>query len=201
MCGGLKERRTTRWYCAVCRPIAQRAAMDRYKVAEANRRKDPEYARRAALSTHNASRKKRYGITRDVFEYMYQRQGRGCAICGRPRSGKRHLCVDHDHKTGRVRGLLCARCNSFLGWLELHGDAAEKYLADAVKGGVLQLVLATGYSLDTPGDHAKSDRHGARVCRWCRAASSEKSGAGVRVPQHPIAGRGAPAGAGEGGGR
>lgn len=43
-----------------------------------------------------------------------------CGICGKePRSG---FVIDHDHKTGRVRGLLCQRCNSGLGSL---GDSIE----------------------------------------------------------------------------
>ena len=37
-----------------------------------------------------------------------------CAICGLPETDKR-FCVDHNHKTGVVRGLLCANCNKGLG--------------------------------------------------------------------------------------
>lgn len=52
-----------------------------------------------------------HGITMTVAEYesRLNEQGGGCAVCGR-----RHpkLRVDHCHKTGRVRGLLCARCNA-----------------------------------------------------------------------------------------
>jgi Recombination endonuclease VII len=52
---------------------------------------------------------------------MWKAQSGLCAICGEPErrstlySGPRHLCVDHDHKTGDVRGLLCGRCNTALG--------------------------------------------------------------------------------------
>ena len=44
-------------------------------------------------------------------------QGMACAICGRePKHGGRRLDIDHDHKTGQVRGLLCPKCNRMLGW-------------------------------------------------------------------------------------
>jgi Recombination endonuclease VII len=51
-----------------------------------------------------------YGISLDDYDNMLDDQGGRCAIClCRPRT--RPLAVDHDHVTGRVRGLLCSRCN------------------------------------------------------------------------------------------
>lgn len=61
------------------------------------------------------------GIYLTVMEYdeMFKVQGGCCKFCGRPQSAlKRRLCVDHDHDTGRIRGLLCRKCNTCLGWLE-----------------------------------------------------------------------------------
>lgn len=49
-----------------------------------------------------------YGITIDIWFMMLKAQGGTCAICHRK---GRKLFVDHDHKTGRVRGLLCYVCN------------------------------------------------------------------------------------------
>jgi hypothetical protein len=51
-----------------------------------------------------------YGITAEQYEQMLAGQGGVCAICGTPPKSKR-LHVDHDHKTGLVRGLLCWICN------------------------------------------------------------------------------------------
>lgn len=62
---------------------------------------------------------KRYGITIQVYNAILHSQNGCCAICGTTRclSGN-NLCVDHCHKTGRVRGLLCRKCNSGIGQLE-----------------------------------------------------------------------------------
>lgn len=50
------------------------------------------------------------------FNALAIKQGGVCAICHRPPTDrKRRLHVDHDHKTGRIRGLLCLHCNVMLG--------------------------------------------------------------------------------------
>jgi hypothetical protein len=59
--------------------------------------------------------KHRYGITEDDYQRMAEKQSQSCAICGRRTE---RLDVDHDHKTGKVRGLLCIRCNTTVGILE-----------------------------------------------------------------------------------
>ena len=58
-------------------------------------------------------RAKQLGVTDADYARMLEAQGGGCAICGTPPKSRR-LHVDHDHKTGNVRGLLCYRCNRAL---------------------------------------------------------------------------------------
>lgn len=54
--------------------------------------------------------RKEYGLTLAEYEAMADKQGGRCAICLRKPAARR-LAVDHNHKTGRIRGLLCTRCN------------------------------------------------------------------------------------------
>lgn len=60
---------------------------------------------------------KRQGITLTLLEYneMKQAQKSLCLICKKLESGKQQLNVDHCHKTGRIRGLICHKCNKGLG--------------------------------------------------------------------------------------
>lgn len=71
-------------------------------------------------------RKRGINFTVEEFEAMLEEQGGVCAICGR--DGERTLHVDHDHKTGKVRGLLCDNCNHGLGKL---GDDPDQLEAGA----------------------------------------------------------------------
>lgn len=76
---------------------------------------------------------KRYGISREAQELLLEQQGHLCALCRRP-PGKKRLSVDHDHKTGHVRGMLCSPCNTALGSLQDSPELCEraaKYLRDA----------------------------------------------------------------------
>lgn len=66
---------------------------------------------------YNKARGKRirsYGISVDLFNQMLVDQDSKCYICMGD-NGSIALCIDHDHKTGKVRGLLCNKCNRALG--------------------------------------------------------------------------------------
>lgn len=56
----------------------------------------------------------KFGITIEQYELILKEQNYTCAICKKPATTKR-LAVDHCHKTGQVRGLLCSHCNQGLG--------------------------------------------------------------------------------------
>lgn len=63
---------------------------------------------------------RQYGLTEEEYNKLYVKQDGKCLICGTPfekvsTSRIKTACVDHDHKTGKVRGLLCWHCNTSLG--------------------------------------------------------------------------------------
>lgn len=65
--------------------------------------------------------KSNYGLTKEQYEELLEKQGGVCAICGQPemrttKAGVAMLLhVDHCHNSGKIRGLLCHKCNSALG--------------------------------------------------------------------------------------
>ncbi len=110
-------------------------AADAPKYAREWRKNNPEKAKHANL-------KKQYGIGLPEYKAMAEAQEGECAICGGFETtkdkdgGPRMMPVDHDHKTGKVRALLCTQCNRGLGMFtdniaKLKAAAAylEKHLA------------------------------------------------------------------------
>jgi hypothetical protein len=83
--------------------------------------KDPKYR----AQKRSSWLKSRYGITLQDYEQTLTEQGGGCALCGR-KPGKIALHVDHDHTTGRVRGLLCHQCNWYMGTVDKDPSLIER---------------------------------------------------------------------------
>ncbi len=114
----------------------------RYEANERCRAKKPEkYKLLHRNNTRRACRKgyyikKRYGLTVEGYESLQQEQNDSCAICKKPsgltKAGRCNLHVDYDHTTGKVRGLVCARCNTLVGFLTTTSDSvmaeARRYI-------------------------------------------------------------------------
>lgn len=95
---------------------------------------DPEYRRKILVDMRWRHLKKKYGLTQTDYDALCDKQEHRCAICGAQKaddSGK-EWNVDHDHKTGKVRGLLCRRCNGGLGWFR-DNPVALRAAADYVE--------------------------------------------------------------------
>lgn len=122
--------------------------------------KNPEQSRKKLMDWHNSNKDKKskafknwstknkdrlrgtrllrqYGISNETYIEMFESQLGLCAICGESQQGitkdgeSRFLCIDHCHSTGKVRELLCARCNAGLGQFKDNPDLlinASKYL-------------------------------------------------------------------------
>lgn len=94
----------------------------RIETARRFRKNNPEKTRATML-------KSKYGITQEDYNKMLLKQQNKCAICNRDMNeyGK-IFCVDHNHETNKVRGLLCDPCNYGLGFYEKHKDKYIEYL-------------------------------------------------------------------------
>ena len=73
-------------------------------------------------------RLKFFNITIEEYDEMFDNQNGVCLMCGKPERSNRHLAIDHDHKTGKIRGLLCMACNTHLGWYEINKININNYL-------------------------------------------------------------------------
>ncbi len=97
----------------------------------------------------------RYGITVDDYNMLLSKQKGLCDVCGNPETATRksrsgtvrllQLSVDHNHKTGKVRGLLCSKCNLAIACLKENVE----YMANAIsyiekhKNKTAELVMGT----------------------------------------------------------
>lgn len=106
-------------------------ARNREKAREACRRYQGKYPERTKRNNRAQALRKNYGITIEVFEALLAKQNGRCAICGtdKPCGPGKKLMVDHDHKTGRIRGLLCNHCNSTIGYALECPDRLKKAIA------------------------------------------------------------------------
>lgn len=116
-----------RWKAAHPEIVAE--SYRRYK--QANKLKTYTIARRNML-------KNAYGLTIEGYKELLNKQSGACAICLCPETRKLRgrvwsLSIDHNHTTGKVRGLLCAACNTALGMLRedpLRVHAMLRYIAE-----------------------------------------------------------------------
>ena len=93
-----------------------------YSKSHQYQKRRREWAR-AYRKTENGKRSefrgrlRKYGISLEEYEILFEKQDGVCAVCKKRRARKvgSTLCVDHCHKSGQVRGLLCTWCNSLIG--------------------------------------------------------------------------------------
>lgn len=74
-----------------------------------------EYNLKNKKNSRKSNLKRYYNLTPEEYNVMYNNQKGCCAICGKHQDDiKGILQVDHNHKTGKIRGLLCGKCNYLL---------------------------------------------------------------------------------------
>ena len=95
-----------------------------------------EWYKKNKNSVFDRIRINEYGLSPEQYLQLLAEQGNKCPVCGTDLTGHRKYAVDHCHKTGRVRGILCPKCNTGLGHFkddpELLNKAAD-YLRRHIK--------------------------------------------------------------------
>lgn len=95
--------------------------------------------KKAAAKTEKGSaslrrrRLKKYGLTAEDFDRIFNAQNRACDICKTATMIGKGWCVDHDHNTGEVRAILCSNCNAALGFVSENPDIARAVLEFILK--------------------------------------------------------------------
>ena len=106
--------------CHPDRPYLAKGLCDqcyKLKYYEDNREHLLNLAKEYQERRREQSLKRLYNLTIEQYDEILESQGNGCAVCGKtPEENGRRLNVDHNHKTGEVRGLLCRTCNLLLGY-------------------------------------------------------------------------------------
>ena len=115
----------------------------RARYREKNREKIRTYGRQWRKNNPTStseSYKRLYGITEADYLLMLEEQNNVCKICFQPETAKRNnkvkrLSVDHCHTTGKVRGLLCHKCNTTLGKYDDNPDTFTRFATYLSGGG------------------------------------------------------------------
>lgn len=98
-------------------------------------RKRAEYERNRVKHLERAKQyrqKARYGLEPGDYERMLAEQGGRCALC---EAEPAKLYIDHDHRSGKARKLLCPRCNTLVGYLESTSDELLERVYGYINGG------------------------------------------------------------------
>lgn len=96
-------------------PVQKKKIADRQRqYQKLNKERIGQQQKEWYLKNQDKRLKKLYGISLVEYNFILKKQNNSCAICGRK---DRKLCLDHDHTTNKVRGLLCHQCNHAIGLL------------------------------------------------------------------------------------
>ena len=114
-------------YCYACNKDKEESAFIKRRGTGLAKLCQPCRTKREQNQGRHASYlKTRYGISKFDYTLLHQEQEGRCAICKSPETDVSSLCVDHDHTTGQVRGLLCRLCNTGLGAFKDNPEALQE---------------------------------------------------------------------------
>lgn len=98
----------------------------RYQQSMNGKQKAKEWRLKHATRLRNWALIRKYNITVEDYEILLSRQDGRCAICNGQNKNGDNLSVDHNHKGGEVRGLVCKRCNYLIGIVEVETNKLDK---------------------------------------------------------------------------
>lgn len=136
-------------YCQFCgkefSTLTAKASHEKLCKSNPNKLKNPsrqhqdKLQRNVVLHRYGESKKEKVTLDITYAELEnYKESHSVCEICGRAvtetikwqsKYAAKTLCVDHDHKTNKFRGMLCHNCNTKLGWYEAYQDKIKGYLS------------------------------------------------------------------------
>ena len=117
--------------CRVCRNAYRMRSDVRENVSRYNKEHRKAHALEHREKDRRNNLKQKFGITIDQYQELFAAQKGKCAVCGKLQKHNKPykkngtiawLCVDHNHETNKIRGLLCDRCNRAIG---LFGDSTD----------------------------------------------------------------------------
>jgi hypothetical protein len=134
-----------------CRRCGETKSLDAFSKCSKNSDGINNYCKRCKESMRSPNKitkeqafenkvKKNYGLTVLQVELLFKKANYCCQICG----GTKELCIDHDHSTYQIRGILCCDCNRGLGMMKDSIDIlikAIEYLKQAPKDHSILLLL------------------------------------------------------------
>ena len=101
-----------------------------YQETRSDRSEKKRYEYKVSVRKMNETAvSRRYGISVEEYRRMKARCECKCEICGKVLEDTdtyTRICIDHNHRTGKVRGLLCQSCNNRVGWAERYFNVPEK---------------------------------------------------------------------------
>ena len=120
VCGVIKPisefKKTDKWYsntCKICKKLKDKNYQESFKIKYPEKIKERKESRKYVYN-REGHLKRNFNLTTEDYNNLLKKQNNVCAICKKEEVSLRNsfLSVDHCHKTNKIRGLLCVKCNS-----------------------------------------------------------------------------------------
>ena len=206
VCGEIKEQSEFckhRRMCKTCRKEDRKKYDKKYHIKnkkkikeyrKQNKKKIKEHREKNKDKSRDYHLKRKHNITYVEYLQMVDKQNNVCAICNKPEVCKRQgniklLAVDHSHKTGEIRGLLCYACNSAIGYAKESTEVLKQaitYINDTSEYFIKPIKISSPKSLGTRATalmykyHITMDKYNKlagiqnHTCKICRQPETKK---------------------------